>query len=49
MQTVNWINEVSEIMVSNLLDNSGKKLITKFIEKNTLNENHYSEETEYGV
>jgi len=49
MQTVNWINEVSEIMVSNLLDSSGKKLIAKFIEKNTLNENRYSEETEYGV
>jgi hypothetical protein len=36
-------------MVSNLLDSSGKKLIAKFIEKNTLNENRYSEETEYGV
>jgi len=49
MQAVNWINEVAEIMVSNLLDSSGKKLVTKFIEKNTLNENRYSEETEYGV
>lgn len=49
MHAVNWINEVAEIMVSNLLDSSGKKLVTKFIEKNTLNENRYSEETEYGV
>ena len=45
-ETENWIEEVTNVFVSNLIDPSGKKLIDKFIFANNYSSTVAEEESE---
>ena len=45
-ETENWIEEVTNVFVSNLIDVSGKKLIDKFIARNNYSSTVEEEESE---